>query len=341
MTHTVRIARWAAPVAVETGQTVLEAALQAGVPYPHGCRSGNCGACKSRLLRGEVEMAPWSEFALTGAERAAGLVLACRTVPWGDAEIAWLGEDDVAAHPVRKVAGRVEAVEAMTRDISAVRVSIADGGPFAFSAGQYCRLRFAGLPARDFSMANMPGEEKLEFHVRRVAGGAVSAYVADRLAVGEAVGLEGPFGAAFLRESHCGPIYAVAGGSGLAPAKSIVERALAGGAARGVSLYFGVRDERDLYLEDRFESLARAHANFRFVPVLSGPGAPTRRRTGLVHEALAADAAGFDGCKAYVAGPPPMVEAACALLAARGMRREDVHADAFYTEAEKAAKGEA
>lgn len=258
MTHTVRIARWAAPVAVETGQTVLEAALQAGVPYPHGCRSGNCGACKSRLLRGEVEMAPWSEFALTGAERAAGLVLACRTVPWGDAEIAWLGEDDVAAHPVRKVAGRVEAVEAMTHDISAVRVSIADGGPFAFSAGQYCRLRFAGLPARDFSMANMPGEEKLEFHVRRVAGGAVSAYVADRLAVGEAVGLEGPFGAAFLRESHCGPIYAVAGGSGLAPAKSIVERALAGGAARGVSLYFGVRDERDLYLEDRFESLARA-----------------------------------------------------------------------------------
>lgn len=340
MAHTVRIARRAAPVAVETGQTVLEAALQAGAPCPHGCRSGNCGACKSRLLRGEVEMAPRSEFALTGAERAAGLVLACRTVPWGDAEIAWLGEDDVA-HPVRKVAGRVEAVEAMTHDISAVRVSIADGGPFAFSAGQYCRLRFAGLPARDFSMANMPGEEKLEFHVRRVAGGAVSAYVADRLAVGEAVGLEGPFGAAFLRESHCGPIYAVAGGSGLAPAKSIVERALAGGAARGVSLYFGVRDERDLYLEDRFESLARAHANFRFVPVLSGPGAPTRRRTGLVHEALAADAAGFDGCKAYVAGPPPMVEAACALLAARGMRREDVHADAFYTEAEKAAKGEA
>ena len=231
MTHTVRIARWAAPVAVETGQTVLEAALQAGVPYPHGCRSGNCGACKSRLLRGEVEMAPWSEFALTGAERAAGLVLACRTVPWGDAEIAWLDEDDVAAHPVREVAGRVEAVEAMTHDISALRVSIADGGPFAFSAGQYCRLRFAGLPARDFSMANMPGEEKLEFHVRRVAGGAVSAYVADRLAVGETVGLEGPFGAAFLRESHCGPIYAVAGGSGLAPAKSIVERALAGGAA--------------------------------------------------------------------------------------------------------------
>ena len=103
-----------------------------------------------------------------------------------------------------------------------------------------------------------------------------------------------------------------------------------------VHLYFGVQDERDLYLEKHFGALAASHANFRFMPVLSAPQGRTARRTGLVHEAVAADFADFDGCKAYLAGPPPMVEAAQALFEARGMRRQDIHADAFYNEADKA-----
>src|SRR5260370_25230858 len=82
-----------APVAVETGQTILEAALAQGVPYPHGCRSGNCGACKSRLESGEVDLAPHSEFALSAAERAEGLILACPAGPWSDAAPRWLDAD--------------------------------------------------------------------------------------------------------------------------------------------------------------------------------------------------------------------------------------------------------
>lgn len=281
-------------------------------------------------------MSPYSEFALSAEERDSGLVLACRSVPWEDAEIAWLGEDDVITHPIRHMTARVAALEAMTHDIVRVRLSIATGGPFVFSAGQYCRVTFADLPARDFSMANVPDDPSIEFHIRHVPGGATSAYVADGLTVGEEVRLQGPFGTSWLREAHRGPIYALAGGSGLAPVKSIVEHALAHGANQDIHLYFGVRDERDLYLQDHFAGLAAAHPNLRFIPVLSEPTAATRRRTGFVHAALDADIADFDGCKAYLAGPPPMVEAATTLLIARGMRREDVHADAFYTEAEKA-----
>ena len=335
MSFAVTIRQHPAPVAVEAGGTILEAALAQGVPYPHGCRSGNCGACKSVLESGEVDLAPYSEYALTEAERAQGLILACRATPWSDAAVAWLETDEVVAHPQRHLTCRVAALEDLTHDIKRVYLEIVSGGPFEFSAGQYAALRVAGLPARDFSMANRPDERVLEFHVRHMTGGAASRYIVRNLAVGEAVRLEGPFGSAHLREHHAGPILAIAGGSGLAPIKSIVETALWRGARQPIHLYVGARDERDLYLVEHFEALAAAHPNLRFTPVLSEPRAPTARRTGFVHDAVAADIDDLDGAKAYIAGPPVMVEAATAMLLERGLRRQDVHADAFYTEADK------
>ena len=150
-----------------------------------------------------------------------------------------------------------------------------------------------------------------------------------------AVRVEGPFGISYLRESHRGPVIAVAGGSGMAPVKSIVERALARGLPQHIYLYFGVRSARDLYLEDHFRELAGRHANLHFVAVVED-GDGLARRCGRVHEAVAADFDEFDGCKAYLAGPPAMVEAASKLFERRGMRRSDIHADAFYTAAEMA-----
>ena len=326
-----------AAVPVEIGQTILEAALAAGVPFPHGCRSGNCGACKSRLESGEVELTPYSEFALSEAERQTGLILACRAVPWSDVGLAWLDADETVAHPLRYLTCRVVALDDATHDIKRLRLAIEAGGPFTFSAGQYAALTFAGQAARDYSMANRPDEAVLEFHIRRANGGAASNYAATRLKFGDTVKVEGPYGASWLREKHTGPILAIAGGSGLAPIKSIVESALAAGMAQPIDLYLGVRAERDLYLEDHFQALAARHGNLRFVPVLSQPDGDTVRRRGLVHETAADDHRDLDGAKAYLAGPPVMVEAATTLLLARGVRREDIHADAFYTEAEKTA----
>jgi CDP-4-dehydro-6-deoxyglucose reductase/ferredoxin-NAD(P)+ reductase (naphthalene dioxygenase ferredoxin-specific) len=337
MSFTVSIRQHGEPIMVEIGQTILEAALAQGVPYPHGCRSGNCGACKSRLETGEIEMAPFSEYALTDAEREEGLVLACRSVPWSDAAVAWLEADEVVVYPTRQLVCRVVGLDDATHDIRRVRLEILSGGPFSFSAGQYAQVGFKGQEPRDYSMANRPDEEVLEFHIRRVAGGGASAYATTRLALGEEVRVEGPFGSSYLREKHTGPILAIAGGSGLAPIKSIVDTALEKGMRQPIALYFGVRDERDLYLEEHFQALAERHPNFRFVPVLSAPSAATARRTGFVHEAAAEEFADLDGAKAYLAGPPVMVEAATKLLEARGLRRQDIHADAFYTEAEKAA----
>jgi len=337
MGFTVTIEQHPEPITVEPGETVLDAALAQGVAYPHGCRSGNCGACKSRLQSGDIDLAAYSEFALSDEERAAGLILACRAMPWSDAAVSWLETDEVVAHPQRRMTCRVVGLDAMTHDIKRVRLAIESGGPFTFSPGQYAALRFTGFPPRDYSMANRPEEPILEFHIRRTAPRSASAHVADGLALGDSVLVEGPFGSSWLRQTHTGPIIAVAGGSGLAPIKSIVESALASGMRQPIHLYVGVRDERDLYLEDHFLELARRYANLRFTPVLSEPSGATSRRVGLVHEAAAADLADFDGAKAYLAGPPAMVEAATQLFEARGLRRQDIHADAFYSEADKAA----
>ena len=325
-------------IEVPTGATILETALEAGVAYPHGCQSGNCGACKSHLVKGEVSMEGYSEFALSDEEKERGLILACRAVPWEDCEVAWLEEDDLIVHPRRILACKVVGLEDATHDIKRVRLSIESGGPFDFSAGQFASVTFAGCAPRDYSMANVPGDSILEFHVRRSVGGTVSAYVAETLKIGGSVRIEGPFGTSYLRESHRGPIVAVAGGSGLAPIKSIVERALAQKLPQHIHFYFGVRTERDLYLHDHFAELAKQHDTLHFTPVLSDTASGSMR-TGLVHEAVARDFDELDGCKAYLAGPPVMVEAATKLFEQRGMRRIDIHADAFYTAAEMAQAG--
>src|SRR5258706_10951534 len=166
------------PITAEPGETILEAALAQGVPYPHGCRSGNCGACKSVLEAGEVDLAPYSDYALTDEERAQGLILACRATPWSDAAVSWLEADEVVAHPLRQLVCRVIVLEDLTHDIKRVRLEIVSGGPFDFSAGQYAALRVSTLPARDFSMANRPDDPVLEFPLRPMTGGAASRCIA-------------------------------------------------------------------------------------------------------------------------------------------------------------------
>lgn len=330
MTRSVHIRQADRAVAVGDGQTILAAALNAGVVYPHGCRSGRCGACKSRLLAGEVDMLAHTRFALTAEERAYGLILACCAQPLTDTEVAWLGEEEIIAHPVRIVEAKVVALDDATHDIKRVRLRIA-GEPLAFTAGQYVQVSVAGAPTRDYSMANVPGEDELEFHIRRIPGGKASERITARLAVGDTVMLRGPFGSAYLREDHSGPILAIAGGSGLAPIKAIVETALANGLRQPIHLYFGVRRRADLYLVDHFERIAAAHANFRFEPVLSQESDATAWRAGLVTDAIAADLRDLDGWKAYLAGPPAMIDVAGPLLQARGLASEDLHADIFFT----------
>lgn len=245
----------------------------------------------------------------------------------------------MTAHRTRRLICRVVGIEDATYDVRIVRLAVVAGGPLRFRAGQYASLTFDGLPPRDYSMANRPEADLLEFHIRETRVGSTSGFVASRLSLGDEVKVEGPYGEMWLRRNHGGSTLAIAGGSGLAPIKSIVETALAAGMKENIHLYFGARVERDLYLVDHFERLARTHPNLSFVPVLSRPKGPTERRTGPLPDVLAEDFADLSGCKAYLAGPPGLVAAAVRTLKRRGIRPKDIHAEPFYSDAEKKALG--
>jgi ferredoxin-NAD(P)+ reductase (naphthalene dioxygenase ferredoxin-specific) len=228
------------------------------------------------------------------------------------------------------VACTVTHLEMLTHDIRLVRLVPQSGEVLDFQAGQYATIGFGGLEGRDYSFAGRPGELALEFHVRDMGSG-LSQHVVRHLKPGDPADLVGPLGSATLRFAPGRPILAVAGGSGLAPIKSIVETALEQGQRAPVHLYFGARTVRDLYLLDHFDRLAKASPNLRFVPVLVDPVDAEGRRQGQVDSAISEDFQSFDGFHAYLAGPPAMVEASVALLRGRGMPDMDIHADAFYT----------
>jgi naphthalene 1,2-dioxygenase ferredoxin reductase component len=319
------------------GETILESLLQAGLAFPHNCQSGNCGACKCELIEGDTLELPYSEYALSAEERSRNLILACRTQVCGDCSVRPLDADEMVLHPSRVMRCRVVDIRELTHDIRGLELAIESGGPYGFSAGQHARLKFGpGIPERSYSMAGRPEQSTLEFHVRQVPRGQASGYVFTNLRVGAEAVVSGPLGNAYWRETHRGPMLAIAGGSGMAPIKSIIETALLDDPARTIHCYFGVREERDVYLESQLVELGRQHPNLHVQIVLSQPNGPTPRRTGTVAEAVAKDFVLLDGFKAYVAGPPAMVETTHTKLQSIGLATRDIHADAFYSQAEDA-----
>lgn len=240
----------------------------------------------------------------------------------------------------RPLACRIVDLADPTPGLRVIRLNILAGGAFRFLAGQYARVAFAEQRPRLLSMANRPDDDYLEFHVRHAADGGASAFAARELRVGDYAWVEGPFGDAYLRSEHAGPILAVAGGSGLAPIKAIVDEALATDPTRVVWLYLGARDETHVYDEAHFRRHQQRGRRLRLTVALSEPDGPTTRRVGTVLDVLALDlAAGalaLKDAKAYVAGPPAMVGAARALLQAYGLAASDLHADALATPAARA-----
>lgn len=336
VTHRVRVAGIDRVIDVAEDETILAAALRSGINYPAACESGTCATCKSHLVAGEVRMLQYSPFALSAGEKAQGLVLACVSHPLSDCVIRHDELGALSTPAITSIAGRVVGLSDATHDIKRILVEPVGEG-FEFLSGQFARLRFGALPERDYSIASLPGERPLEFHVRLTPGGAVSTHVHGALRAGDMLDIHGPFGTAFLRPEPTRPILAVAGGSGLAPIRSIVDGALRAGIREAIYLYFGVRDERDLYLVDHFTGLARQYPNLRFVPALSHPAAPTPRRRGFLVDVLREDLRDVGGWTAYLAGPPIMVETCEAALFSLGLLREHCHADPFYDHSHGAA----
>ncbi len=316
-------------VAIRAGETVLEAGLRAGIGLPFECRNGACGKCKCTILHGSVDYGDYQAVALTGAEIEQGKALMCSTVPRSDLEIEYEAGGAVAT--VQTYKGRVLGMEHLSNEVMRLMISLPAGESLRFVAGQYINILLPDGQRRAFSFANPPHQsENIELHIRLIAGGRFTSYVFTKMKVGDDLRFEGPLGSFCLRESTR-PIIFVAGATGFAPIKSIVEDAFHRGIRRPMLLYWGVRRPKDLYMQELARCWQQQHSNFKFVPVLSeaGPEDRWQGRTGLVHEAILQDFPDLNGYEVYVCGSVKMVDTAFPAFLEQGLSEEYCFSDAF------------
>jgi NAD(P)H-flavin reductase/ferredoxin len=319
----------------EPNESVLDAAQRAGLEVPFSCRKGVCGTCKGRIVSGETRA--FAGDALSAAERAEGQALLCNTRPRSDLVIAprSIGKADPFAR--KTTVARVFRLQCVADDVMLVHLRFPAGIRVKFKAGQHLNLILDNGERRDFSMANPPHEsDGAQLHIRHVPGGAFTTYVFEQLRRGDLLNVEIPFGDFVLRDSRK-PILFVAGSTGFAPIRSIIEDMMAKGVGREMTLYWGARQRSGLY-SDLPDKWAKANPRFRYVPVLSD--APTSGiRHNLVHRAVLEDHPSLKGFQAYVCGVPVMTQAARAEFIAAGLPEGEFFADAFVTRAEVASAG--
>ena len=326
-------------VPVRSGETLLEAGLRQGLALPYECRNGGCGVCICTVHRGEVDHGPYQPSALSEAQRARGQALMCCAKPLSDLDIEVEGLGSAAARaPIAVYEARVQQMNRLTPELMVLQLALTSGTMPRFTAGQYINILLDDGQRRAFSFANPPQHrESIELHVRLIPGGRFTTHVFEQMRAGDAIRFEGPLGEFTLRDSQH-PILFVAGATGFAPIKSIVEDAFARGVRRPMWLYWGVRQRSDLYALDLAESWQREHGNFHFVPVLSHDTSLTwAGRRGMVHEAMLHDFPDLRDFEVYICGSVKMVEAAVPAFMAQGLGDGFCFTDAFLPSAGGAA----
>lgn len=341
----VRIEPLGVEVQVPGNQSVLQAVLEAGVDFPHSCKVGTCTSCRSKLLEGQVKAIRDFSYVLSAEELSAGYILACQAkIRPGERIRLEVEIDTHRPHfAAARFSGHIASIEDLTHDIKALRVAL--DRPMPYAAGQYAALRPAHLDrARDYSFAAAPGEggsREVLFYVRLTPGGGFTEWLFHTAKVGDALDVEGPHGDFWLRPDEA-PLLLVAGGSGLAPIRALLEEAVRSGVNRDAVFLFGARSQRDLYDVERMTDIgARWHGSFRFVPVLNEEptGSDWTGARGLVTD-LVTDAHVPDLARrhAYLCGPPRMIDAALAVLARAGVPDRHVHYDKFLDASSLAAR---
>ena len=312
--------------------SVLQAALDAGLTLPYGCRNGACGACKGKVLDGLVDHGAAEEQALSVADRAGGMALFCCARPLSDLvlesrEVGTAGDIAVKIMPCR-----VQKIERVADDVIVLSLKLPANERLQFLAGQYIEFLLKDGKRRAFSIANAPHDDGfLQLHIRLIEGGEFTGHVFAGMKEKDILRFQGPYGSFFLREESAKPAILLAGGTGFAPIKALVEHAIHKHIARPLEIYWGARNRAGLYLPQLPQQWAATHDRIRYIPVLSdaAPHDDWQGRTGLVHRAVLEDHADLCGYQVYACGAPAMIDAARAGFVAQGLPPEEFFADAF------------
>ena len=332
MTHKIRIQSSGHEFTANDKETVLAAALRQGVTLAYSCRNGDCGTCKGKLISGKIDYGRYEAKAMSDEERKAGAALFCQAVPLSDLVIEAREISAAEGIPIRIMPCRVMKLDRLANDVMQLSLKLAEGQRLQFLAGQYIDILLSGNQRRSFSLATAPhADELLQLHIRHVPGGLFSGQVFTTMKERDLLRFQGPLGTFFLREDSDRPVILVAGGTGFAPIKSILDHAFAQGTTRPLHLYWGARAQRDLYLHDLPQAWAREHTNFHYTPVLSEPLSEDHwsGRRSWVHEAVIADHPDLSRHEVYASGPPPMIEALKKAVIAHGLPNDRLYYDSF------------
>lgn len=326
-------------------QTVLDAALDAGIVLPYSCRTGTCSTCKGKIVSGSWDAGDAPAQILEADELAQGCTLLCQARPTTDliieAQVIRMADDI----EVRKMPSRIMAIEELAPDVRLLKVQLPASDPFRYYAGQYLEFILRGGLRRSYSMANAPSDSNLiELHVRHMPGGAFTDHVFGAgdtaMKLREILRVEAPLGSFFLREDSDKPVVFLVSGTGFAPIKAVVERMIETGSQRQATLYWGGRRPHDLYMHDLAQQWADTLPAFSYIPVISEAQDTDgwTGRTGFVHHAVMADIPDLSGYQVYACGTPIMVESARHdFTHTNALPDDEFFADAFTSEADTVA----
>ncbi len=337
--HVVRFEPVGIEIEVDESQNILRAAAEQGIMLMHGCKEGQCAACKSFVLEGDdIELDKYSTFALPDFEKDEGFTLLCRAHVYEDVTIELLNYDEEmirAGQPIQNAVAEVVSNEPVTHDIRHLTLGLVEPKVVTYFPGQYVDITIPDTDhIRSFSMANPSSKDsgQLEFIIKVYPDGLFSHFLDTKLAVGDQLQLTGPFGVFMLRDADCDLVF-VGGGAGMAPILSVLRSLAERGSPRKATYYYGARRRRDLCFEKELHALGEAIPNFSYVPALSEPDDDEDwdGEVGLITDVVRKHETDLSESHAYVCGPPPMVEAAMEVLSALGVEDKHIYYDKFTT----------
>lgn len=332
MSYSVRIESTEHIFQVNEGERILDAGLHQGIALPYGCRGGACGACAASLISGEIEYPDGFPPGLSEDDHAKGLALLCKAVAKSDLVIKSKTLSAASELEVKILPCRVQEKVQLNHDVVLIKLLLPKTERLQFFAGQYINFLLKNGKHRSFSIANAPhNDEFIELHIRHIPGGAFTSEVFDEMKEKDMMRIEGPLGSFYLREESTRPIILMAGGTGFAPIKGMIEHALEVGIERPIHLYWGVESKEDLYMDELARSWTKQNPLIRYTPVLSNPKEEDnwKGRTGYVHKAIMEDYADLSPYEIYGSGAPAMVYAGRDDFVKNGLDLDYYYSDAF------------
>jgi len=317
---------------VEENEFILDAALRQGIAFPYQCKTGSCATCLGKVVSGEVNYPDGLPLTIMEHEHEQGRAVFCVSVAKSDLELEVNEIDSNSDVQIKMLPARVNSLRRLADDVMEMTLKLPASEKMNFHAGQYIEFIMRDKSRRAFSVANSPSnEEYLELHLRQVPDGVFTNHVFDSMKEKAMVRIEGPFGNFYIRDTSNRPLLMVAGGTGFAPIKSILEKLIEEGDTRPIELYWGARAKADLYRADLAEKWAFQYEHVNYIPVLSEAKDEDnwQGRTGFVHEVVAEDISNMSAYDVYMAGPPVMINAAKEKFSEQGLPVDQLYSDSF------------